>query len=310
MRIKFWVENKFYLMQIFILDIPFETKSKELVLSQIDGFLQTNKQHQICTPNPEFLLESLRNPEFKTVLQNSAFNVPDGTGILWAATVESKVRKVKNSLFPILYSLYKYSIGLAHLLSLIFYPKLCKRIIKHRITGTDLMKDIFEKFPDKKIFLLGAKEGVAEKASLSFPRPPVPIRAGRRESTGVNSTDMDSCLRRNGSVECFAGSPSQSDEPFIISKINHFKPDILFVAFGAPNQDLWISRNLSRMPSVKIAIGVGGAFDFWAGIKKRAPKIFQIFGLEWMFRLFVEPKRWKRICNAVIVFPWKFLQNI
>ncbi len=69
--------------------------------------------------------------------------------------------------------------------------------------------------------------------------------------------------------------------------------DILFVAFGSPKQEIWISENLSRLP-VKVAIGVGGAFDFISGKVRRAPVFMRKLGLEWLFRLVIQPWRIKR----------------
>ncbi len=69
--------------------------------------------------------------------------------------------------------------------------------------------------------------------------------------------------------------------------------DILFVAFGSPKQEIWIAENLSRLP-VKVAIGVGGAFDFVSGKVRRAPKFIRKSGLEWLFRLIIQPRRIKR----------------
>ncbi len=86
-----------------------------------------------------------------------------------------------------------------------------------------------------------------------------------------------------------------------------FKPDILFCTLGAPYQEKFIYHNLKKLPSVKIGIGVGGAFDFLTGKTKRAPKLLRILGLEWLWRLFKQPKRIKRIYKAVIVFPYKFI---
>ena len=80
------------------------------------------------------------------------------------------------------------------------------------------------------------------------------------------------------------------------------KPDILFVAYGSPHQEFWIHRNLFKLNSVKVAIGVGGTFDFYAGKRKRAPKWMQKIGLEWLWRLTGEPKRLSRIWNATFVF--------
>ena len=70
--------------------------------------------------------------------------------------------------------------------------------------------------------------------------------------------------------------------------------DVLCVAYGAPAQELWIARNLTRLP-VAVAMGVGGAYDFISGRQRRAPKIMQRAGLEWVYRLYREPWRWRRM---------------
>jgi len=80
-------------------------------------------------------------------------------------------------------------------------------------------------------------------------------------------------------------------------------PDILFVAFGHPKQERWIERYISEFPTLKAIVGVGGTFDYWGGAINRAPKWMRVVGLEWLYRLIKEPKRWKRIWNAVVVFP-------
>jgi N-acetylglucosaminyldiphosphoundecaprenol N-acetyl-beta-D-mannosaminyltransferase len=60
---------------------------------------------------------------------------------------------------------------------------------------------------------------------------------------------------------------------------------------------------------VRIAMGVGGTFDFLAGEKKRAPRVLQAMGLEWLWRLMMEPRRLPRILNAVVVFPWLVMRH-
>ncbi len=77
------------------------------------------------------------------------------------------------------------------------------------------------------------------------------------------------------------------------SKKKYPQTDILFVAFGSPKQELWIAENLEKLP-VKIAIGVGGAFDFISGKVRRAPLFIRRIGLEWLFRLIIQPWRIKR----------------
>jgi N-acetylglucosaminyldiphosphoundecaprenol N-acetyl-beta-D-mannosaminyltransferase len=79
--------------------------------------------------------------------------------------------------------------------------------------------------------------------------------------------------------------------------------DLVFVNFGAPEQEMFISKNRHRFPRSKILIGVGGTFDFFTGKMRRAPKLFQMMGIEWMWRFFQEPKRFRRIFNAVAIFP-------
>lgn len=88
----------------------------------------------------------------------------------------------------------------------------------------------------------------------------------------------------------------------LIKEINNYKPDIIFVNFGAPKQEYFINTNINKLET-KLMLGIGGSFDFIAGRLKRAPKSFRQLGLEWLWRLFQEPSRWPRIINAVIIFP-------
>ena len=156
------------------------------------------------------------------------------------------------------------------------------KVLPERITGTDLMKQVIEK-SSAKIFLLGAAPGVAEKVRDKF--------------SNTNITG------------CFAGSPNEKDSTLAVEKINNSKAQILFVAFGAPKQEKWIAENLKKLKTVRVAIGVGGAFDFHAGKIKRAPARMRKLGLEWLYRLFKQPSRIKRIYNAVIKFPITALFN-
>lgn len=79
--------------------------------------------------------------------------------------------------------------------------------------------------------------------------------------------------------------------------------EIVFVNFGAPKQEKFIFENREKFPNAKILVGVGGTFDFLTGKIRRAPKILRAIGLEWLWRLMQEPKRFRRIWNAVVVFP-------
>jgi N-acetylglucosaminyldiphosphoundecaprenol N-acetyl-beta-D-mannosaminyltransferase len=95
-----------------------------------------------------------------------------------------------------------------------------------------------------------------------------------------------------------------------VSDIKEQSPraDIIFVALGAPQQEKWIWEHREKLLGTKIAVGVGGTFDFISGKISRAPHWMRSIGLEWLWRLYKEPKRrFRRIIRAVIVFPWLVL---
>jgi N-acetylglucosaminyldiphosphoundecaprenol N-acetyl-beta-D-mannosaminyltransferase len=91
----------------------------------------------------------------------------------------------------------------------------------------------------------------------------------------------------------YAGSPGPKDEGDIISRVREVAPDLLLVAYGVPAEEKWIARNSQRL-GVPVMIGVGGAFDFVAGVAQRAPVWMRRLGLEWLHRLVREPWRWRR----------------
>jgi N-acetylglucosaminyldiphosphoundecaprenol N-acetyl-beta-D-mannosaminyltransferase len=95
----------------------------------------------------------------------------------------------------------------------------------------------------------------------------------------------------------------------IIIDIQDKKPDILLVGFGMGKQEKWIYENLIKLPSIKIAMGVGGSFEFISGKIHRAPKWMRKIGLEWVYRLIKEPGRIKRIWNATVVFIWLIVKE-
>lgn len=87
-----------------------------------------------------------------------------------------------------------------------------------------------------------------------------------------------------------------------------FAPALVFCTFGSPAQEKMIYHELSRLPSVRLAAGVGGTFDFLTGRIKRAPRWLRSIGLEWLWRLIKQPRRWRRIYNATIIFTLKIIR--
>lgn len=93
-------------------------------------------------------------------------------------------------------------------------------------------------------------------------------------------------------------------------EINSFEPKLVFVTLGAPVQEKLIWHELNRWPSVRLALAVGGSFDFLTNKIKRAPKIARRLGIEWLWRLIKQPKRFKRIWRATVVFGLKAFNSI
>ena len=97
-----------------------------------------------------------------------------------------------------------------------------------------------------------------------------------------------------------------SEEQELLNRLHTLQPQIILVGLGVPRQELWIQEHRHLCPHATW-IGVGGSFDVWAGLKERAPEWFQDNHLEWMYRLYQEPWRWRRML-ALPKFAWKALR--
>ena len=130
-----------------------------------------------------------------------------------------------------------------------------------------------------RVFLLGGKKGVAKKAALALKK---------------KHPSLTVCGTHHG---YFDKSKTCKENASVIRSINDAKSDILFVCLGFPIQESWIAENLPSLPSVKLAMGLGGSLDVWSGNIRRAPSWMQNIGLEWLWRTFREPKRAKRLLS-------------
>ena len=263
-----------------ILGVPIHNLSYKEVETLLTGWLTEGGAvfHQVVTTNPEFVMQAQKNGNFKAVLQTAALSLVDGFGILCA--------------------------------SLFLYGKTVERITGVR--ATLLLCELAQKY-EKNVFLLGGLAGVAEKCAEELMRkfPQLKI-VGAIE--GIPFTDYG-LSARGGPASGGQTTNSQDDlNKSICEEINRSQADILLVAYGAPKQELWISQHKLKLPNVCIAMGVGGTFDYLSGVIPYCPPFFRSLGLEWFFRLFVEPKRIKRIITAVICFPaavfWYKLKSI
>lgn len=167
-------------------------------------------------------------------------------------------------------------------------------LIKERIAGSDLTQEIIKisKELNKKIFLLGGNS----LDQLECVKNKIGSNSISGYNVGFLKDDWDNELKYD-----------LNKNDLLLQEINNSEAEIIFVAFGAPKQEYWINDNLDKLKNIKLAIGIGGTFDFISGHKKRAPLWMQKINLEWLFRLIQEPSRYKRIFNAVVVFPIRIL---
>ena len=193
------------------------------------------------------------------------------------------------------YILNKADISLADGFGLKIAAKLLGKKLD-RYTGADLSFYLFklaEKRQKKVLILnwkksLSTKEEIESSLSLKYPHLKFLVLNTDRES----KKDLD------------------------WNKINTFQAEIMLVNFGAYYQEKFIYLNKHKFNNLKIAVGIGGALDFLTNKIHRAPKIMRVLGLEWLWRLYQEPKkRIKRIYKAVLVFSykvivWKFIQPL
>ena len=147
--------------------------------------------------------------------------------------------------------------------------------LKERISGIDLGEDILALAArhSYSVFLLGGKHGVARRAAREL--------QSRYEGLRI-------CGTHHGYFE---------DNERLIAQISRLRPDIILVCLGSPKQEKWIMNNLSALPSVRLAIALGGSLDVWSGKIKRAPSGFRSLGLEWLWRTVREPKRARIFCD-------------
>lgn len=260
-----------------LLGVRLDQFTKTQVLQKVHDFLSSNISHTLFTPNPEMLVAAHRYPLFREVLNKSDLNICDGFGI-----------------------------------------QLLTRGAVQRVPGVDLMLNIcrIAQEENKSIFLLGSgSDTVLEKTKKELLRQFPNLRivgahAGVSIEIDVKSNTQNT-EQMIANYEPLTGPSlikySKEENDQLLDDVISVAPDILFVAFGHIKQEAWIAENISQLPSVRLAMGVGGSFDFVSGSVARAPRLFRSVGLEWLWRLLTQPKRFWRIVDAVIVFPFLFL---
>jgi N-acetylglucosaminyldiphosphoundecaprenol N-acetyl-beta-D-mannosaminyltransferase len=249
-----------YYRTIKLLGVRVDFVSLPKALSGVENLVKSDKQYQIMTTNSEHIVLSQNDYRFKKIINQSTLSTADGSGVVWAARILDQTKK----------TMIKYQ----------------------RLSGIDLMTALCRLAAKKKwrVFLLGGKNNVAAQAAEKLKKFNYPIRSVFGYKDGP--------LRQSLKIDYFQGpknikKETKAERRLAIKAINKFKPHLLFVAYGTPMQEKWIAANLKKL-KVKVAMGVGGAFDILAGRVKRAPRRMRKMGLEWSWRLICQPWRWRR----------------
>jgi exopolysaccharide biosynthesis WecB/TagA/CpsF family protein len=166
------------------------------------------------------------------------------------------------------------------------------RAIKQKSSGSDIVPAYWRHHagdPSVTIFLLGAKPGIAQQA-----RDRINRLAGREIVVGAHGPSFD-----------FVNDERETAE--VIEMINASGATCLIVGLGAPKQEIWVHRHRSRMPGVKVYMGVGATIDYEAQAVRRAPQWMARNGLEWVYRMTTEPRRYWRRYARTLEFFWLVL---
>jgi len=242
-----------------VLNIDAHCITEKMLLKGLDkNLMGCGGNGVLITPNLDHLIKLQKDKEFYECYKNAEWVVCDSM-ILWLCS------------------------------------KLLKKSFPEPIPGSSFFTHFYEYNNynrNCKIFLLGAKEGVAIKAQEK-----INAKVGREIVVGAHSPSFG-----------FENKPEEIDE--IVDIVNRSGANVVLVGVGAPKQEKFIMRYKERMPDVKIWMALGATIDFEAGNIKRAPRWVQKCAMEWLYRIYCEPKRmFKRyICDDLIFFWYLFKQ--
>lgn len=236
--------------RIDVLGVGFDNLTRENAIEKCKQLIEKHCGAYMVTPNPEIVMAAWDNEGLKEALSKADLVIPDGIGVVKAA-------------------------------------KIIGTPLKERLPGIEIGEAILEYAANsgKKVFLLGAKPGVAEAAAEKM----------KNIYPGLNI-----CGTNDGYFK--------EDEP-VVAKINMARPDFLMVCLGAPKQELWMSANSKKL-DVGLMAGLGGSLDVFAGNVMRAPKIWQKLNAEWLYRCIKEPWRFKRIARLPLFIIKAWMKRI
>lgn len=253
-----------------IKDIILQTESlsfKEALEYMVEKSQKNDKKTFIITINPEIIMLAMNDRGYEGVLKSADLALADGVGVLWAG-------------------------------------KMFGKSFRGRVHGVDLVEGLAKEVSEKPITVgfLGGSQNVAQSTAdcLRKKYPGLKVAFALEEWPGRLDDRKSKIEDRTLKIEhrrSIYFQPSTlknlSSTIYHQSSNNNLFCDILFVAFGSPKQENWIHENIQKIDS-KVFIGVGGAFDFISGRVPRAPVFIRSIGLEWLFRLMIQPWRIRR----------------
>ena len=224
-------------LRIDVLGVEFDNLTLAEAVDRAQALAGGEGFHYVVTPNPEIVMTAQKDPAFQKVLSVADLVLPDGIGVIKAAAI----------------------LG---------------RPLKERVPGIDVAVALMGRMAGSgtRLFLLGAKPGVAEVAA---------------EKLRAAYPGLQICGTHDGYF--------QDDAP-VVEAIRAARAEVVFVCLGAPKQEFWMSRN-GPETGAKLMLGLGGVLDVFAGAVERAPERWQRMGLEWLYRLIREPSRIGRMAR-------------
>lgn len=245
-----------------------------------------NKQNIVFTPNPEILLKTKTDKEFKKLLEKASYLTPDGIGLYIAFQIlDNNYNRLINTL------LLPY-----YFFNLFFKRKYLYKKYWDRICWSDITKDVI---------LIAEKKWI--KVSIIDLYNPT-------DKNKVASQKVFPKLLQNKfpklKFDYYIYNPSEKDK--IIEKISKSDSKVVFSTLWMKKQEESVIEIMEKCSNIKLWLWIWSSFDYFIWFQKRAPKIFRSLWLEWLYRLITWPRkidRLKRLWNAIFVFIYKIVKN-
>lgn len=265
-----------------ILGVPVQGFRKKELLEALERDFSQGKRARIVTINNEILMQARDDEAYRKLLVESEYRIPDSTGLTWASAFLAKPLTGPFRWVRAYWRAWWMLVGL------LLRPAKYRTVFPETIRGSELTVDLAERCARRGygLYLLGAGPGVA-------------VEAARRLQERFPGLE----------VTADPADPKPGHEATAVERINRKQARVVLVAYGAPEQEAWIGRNIRSLKAPVVAMGIGGSLDYLAGGKsvkgggtaKPPPDWVRQRGLEWSWRG-RHPSRWRRIFVALPLF--------